>query len=135
MKVVTKIKKRIIREAKVKRIISTAMFSFLGVTSAFAAEAAVEAAKAQNGMSVWFFIGIVVAAMFAVALAAGLCGLGQGYALSKAVESIARQPEASDKIQVALITGLAFIESLTIYALVLALILFFANPFLKYIVQ
>ncbi|OPZ62921.1 MAG: ATP synthase subunit c [Candidatus Aerophobetes bacterium ADurb.Bin490] len=50
-------------------------------------------------------------------------------ATAKAAEGVARQPEAAGKIQGVLILGLAIIESLTIYALVVGLILIFANPF------
>ncbi len=64
-----------------------------------------------------------------MALAALGCGIGQGLGLKAACEGIARNPEASGKIQVALILGLAFIESLAIYALVINLIILFANPF------
>ena len=58
------------------------------------------------------------------------CGLGQALAIKAACEGIARNPEASDKISQSLILGLAFIESLCIYALLVDLILLFANPFL-----
>jgi F-type H+-transporting ATPase subunit c len=60
--------------------------------------------------------------------AAGLCGIGQGLGLKGACEGTARNPEASGKIQVMLILGLAFIESLAIYALVVNLILLFVKP-------
>ncbi|MBI3985972.1 MAG: ATP synthase F0 subunit C [Lentisphaerae bacterium] len=56
-------------------------------------------------------------------------GLGQGRAVAGAMEGIARQPEAAGTISTNLIIGLAFIESLSIYVLVVALILLFANPF------
>ncbi len=58
-------------------------------------------------------------------------GIGQGLSVSSAMNSIARQPEASGTIGTNLIIGLAFIESLAIYALVIALLLLFANPFAK----
>ncbi len=60
-----------------------------------------------------------------MAIAAGLCGLGQGLGLKAACEGTARNPEAGAKVQVMLILGLAFIESLAIYALVVNLILLF----------
>lgn len=50
-----------------------------------------------------------------IALAAGLCGLGQGKAIGSAVESVARNPGATSSIQFLLILGLAFIESLTLF--------------------
>lgn len=94
---------------------------------AFASEQAA-AGKAAEG-SVWFFAATVLAAGLAIGLAAFGTGLGQGNAVAKAVEGIARQPEAAGPIQTNLIIGLAFIESLCIYALVVSLILIFANPF------
>ena len=56
-------------------------------------------------------------------------GLGIGWIGSKAMEAIARQPEAEGKIRGALLLSFAFMESLTIYGLVVALVLLFANPF------
>jgi len=55
-------------------------------------------------------------------LAAIGSGIGLGMAVGKAMEAMGRQPEAIAKIQVAMIIGAAFIEALTIYALVYALI-------------
>jgi F-type H+-transporting ATPase subunit c len=71
----------------------------------------------------------VIAAGFAVGLAAIGPGMGQGTAAGYAVEGIARQPEAEGKIRGALLLSFAFMESLTIYGLVVALALLFANPF------
>jgi len=110
-------------------------------TMAAAAEPAAEAAAqtaqagAASGNSVWFFVACATAAALGLGLAALGGGLGQGIAVSKAVEGIARQPEAGGQIQTAMIIGISFIESLTIYALVVALILLFANPFLSYFVK
>ena len=53
-----------------------------------------------------------------VGLAAVGSGLGLGRAVGSAMEAIGRQPEASGKIQTAMIIGAALIEALTIYALV-----------------
>ena len=71
----------------------------------------------------------VVAAGLAVGLGAIGPGLGQGNAAQGAVEGIARQPEAEGKIRGTLLLSFAFMESLTIYGLVVALVLLFANPF------
>ncbi|HEX8237948.1 MAG TPA: ATP synthase F0 subunit C [Abditibacteriaceae bacterium] len=63
--------------------------------------------------------------MLAIAVGLGLpiavigAGLGQGRAVAAAMEGMARQPEAAGTIQTAMIIGLAFIESLVIYALVM----------------
>ena len=70
----------------------------------------------------------VLVAGFAMAFAAGLCALGQGKANASAVDAMARQPGAAARIQTAMIIGLALIESLAIYVLVVAMILLFVQP-------
>ncbi len=52
-------------------------------------------------------------------LAAGLCGLGQGRATASATEALARNPGARAGIMTLLVLGLAFIESLTLFTLVI----------------
>lgn len=98
---------------------------FAAGTIAWAQEAG---GKAHEG-SVWFFAMSALAAGIAIGFAALGTGIGQGTAVGKAVEGMARQPEAAGLIQTNMIIGLAFIESLCIYALVVAMILLFANPF------
>lgn len=75
-----------------------------------------------------FFIACVTAAGFGIAVAASFCGIAQGLGLKAAVEGIARNPESSGKVTVTMLIGLAMIESLCIYALVIALILIYAHP-------
>ena len=75
-----------------------------------------------------FFTMCAIAAGFGIAIAAFGCGIGQGIGLRSAVEGIARNPESSGKVTVTMIIGLALIESLCIYALVVALILIFVHP-------
>jgi F-type H+-transporting ATPase subunit c len=60
-------------------------------------------------------------AMLGLGLAGGLCGIGQGKAVAGAAEAIARNPGAAAGIRFALILGLVFIETLTIYALAIVL--------------
>ena len=64
-----------------------------------------------------------------IGLAALGTGIGQGIGLRGATEGVARNPGASGKITTTLIIGLAMVESLCIYALVVVLIVLFANPF------
>jgi F-type H+-transporting ATPase subunit c len=71
----------------------------------------------------------VLGASFGLALVAFAAALAQGHATGKAVEGISRQPEARGPIMTALIIGISFIESLTLYALLIAIILIFVNPF------
>lgn len=98
---------------------AVAMMSVASV--AFAAEPAVVDAAGLGLIGAYAAIGMAIAAFG--------CGIGQGLGLKAACEGTARNPEASNKITVTLILGLAFIESLAIYALVVNLILLFANPF------
>lgn len=79
---------------------------------------------------------ILAASAIAVGLAmvAGLGpGIGEGYAAGKAVEAVARQPEAKSNIISTMILGQAVAESTGIYALVIALILLYLNPLLNYL--
>lgn len=69
-----------------------------------------------------YFAGLAIAVAF-IAIAACGCGIGQGVAVYGATTSMARQPEMSGKIQLVMFIGLAFIESLTIYSLMMSFIL------------
>jgi F-type H+-transporting ATPase subunit c len=70
----------------------------------------------QNGF-------IALGAGLAIGLAALGCGIGQGRAAGSALDGIARNPGAADKIRGPMILGLALIESLVIYALIIGLLL------------
>jgi len=70
-----------------------------------------------------FFMACVTAAGFGIAIAAFGCGIGQGLGLKAAAEGVARNPESSGKVTVTMLIGLALIESLCIYALVIAFII------------
>jgi F-type H+-transporting ATPase subunit c len=67
----------------------------------------------------------------AVAVSFGAIGpaLGEGRAVAAAMDAIARQPEAAATLSRTLFVGLAMIETMAIYCLVIALLLLFANPF------
>jgi F-type H+-transporting ATPase subunit c len=109
----------------VKRVgLLTTLFLLALTTIALAAEAG--AAEKVAGLQ--FFMYSAIAAGFGVGIAAFGCGIAQGIAIKGSVEGVARNPEASGKITVTMLIGLALIESLCIYALVVALILIFANP-------
>ncbi|MBQ2699271.1 MAG: ATP synthase F0 subunit C [Firmicutes bacterium] len=66
---------------------------------------------------------IALGAALSVGLAAFGGALGQGMLASKTVESMARQPEIAGKLQTAMILGLAFVESLVIYGLLVSFLL------------
>jgi len=87
-----------------------------------------EGAAGAGGVNVAL---ICIAAAMSVGVAALGCGIGMGTAVGGACTGTARNPEASGKITVTMIIGLALIESLTIYGLVISLILLYANPLVK----
>ena len=65
---------------------------------------------------------VVITSGFAMAIASGLCGLGQARATAAAAEGMARNPAATAAIRFALILGLALIESLALYTFVIIFI-------------
>ncbi len=105
-----------------------------GVALAETASAAAGAGQA-NPASVSYFVWTVIVAGLGLAVTAAVCGVAQAFAIVRSVEGIARQPEATSKIQLGMMIGLAFIESLVLYVLFIAIILLFVNPFAKYFVQ
>ena len=88
-----------------------------------AAAAAVPASLDASGLGLTA-LGMVIG----MGIAAAGCGIAQGIGLKAACEGVARNPEASNKLTTILLLGLAFIESLAIYALVICLILMFLRP-------
>jgi F-type H+-transporting ATPase subunit c len=91
---------------------------------AFASE---EAAVSDAKLS--YYATAVLGCALGIGLAALGCAIGMGTGLSRACEGVARNPGVSGKIMTTLIVGLAMIESLAIYALVVVLIVLYANPF------
>lgn len=88
-------------------------------TSAFAQDAAAKVGSNANDVKMWAGIG----AGLAMALAVLGGALGQGRAAAAALEGIARNPGASGKITTPMILGLALIESLVLFALVVSLMI------------
>jgi len=78
---------------------------------------------------------IQIISIFSAAFAVGLGAIGpalaEGRAVASALDAIARQPEAAGTISRTLFVGLAMIETMAIYCLVIALLLLFANPFVQ----
>ncbi|HEX8950780.1 MAG TPA: ATP synthase F0 subunit C [Polyangia bacterium] len=101
--------------------VGAALFTMLVAAAAFAQEAGGAAgATAFNDRDK--FLGL--AAGLSIGIAAFGGGLGQGRAAAAALDGIARNPGASDKIFTPMILGLALIESLVIYSLVIAIMLY-----------
>lgn len=71
----------------------------------------------------------IIGAVIAVCFGAIGPAFSEGRAIAAAMEAIARQPELSGVISRTLFVGLAMIETMAIYCLVIALLLLYANPF------
>lgn len=100
----------------------------LATGPALAAEtAAGGGAPGGSGLSVGVIS--IITGGFAMAIASAVAALAQSRAIVAALDGIARQPNAAPRIQVAMIIGLALIESLAIYVLLISLIVFFVKPF------
>ena len=90
-------------------------YGFMAMAAMLLATPAFAQATAEPASHWWVSIG----AGLGMALAAGLCGLGQGRATGSAVEAIARNPGARPAIFTSLILGLALIESLALFTFVI----------------
>jgi F-type H+-transporting ATPase subunit c len=71
----------------------------------------------------------VICATVAVSIGAIFPALAEGRAIVAALEAIARQPESQGPLSRTLFVGLAMVETMAIYCLVIALVLLFANPY------
>ena len=98
------------------------VLGFVGL--ALAADGDVE----KGGHMGFLMAASVLAAGLAVGIAASGCGVGMGHCAKGCLDATARNPELAGKFTVTMFIGLALIESLTIYALVIALIALYANP-------
>lgn len=73
----------------------------------------------------------IIAAALAVSFGAIGPALAEGRAVAAAMDAIARQPESAGTVSRTLFVGLAMIETMAIYCLVIALLLIYANPFIR----
>jgi len=80
-----------------------------------------------------FTLASTVAAILGIAVGVMLPAIAMGRAISQALDALSRQPEAERSIMRTLFIGLAMIESLAIYVLVIVLIVLFRNPLLEYL--
>lgn len=88
----------------------------------------------MNDMTLFTTVSTIIAAL-AVAIGVIFPAIAMGRAISQALDSLARQPEAEKAITRTLFIGLAMIESLAIYVLVVVLIILFRNPLLEYLLK
>lgn len=106
-----------------RRVLLCAMLALvltctLAAGAALAEEAAAPAADDATGLK-------AIAAAATIALASVAGAISMGVSISKASESISRQPEAAGSIRTSLMLGLVFIETAIIYALIVAILIVF----------
>jgi len=69
----------------------------------------------------------IIGAVFCVAFGSGMAAYAQGKVISQTTDAMARQPELANELRFTMIIGLAMIESLAIYCLLISLILLFVK--------
>ena len=79
-----------------------------------------------------FAVGAMIAAGIAIGVGAVGAGLGIGTAASGACSAVGRNPGVQGKIMMTMLVGMAMSESIAIYALVVSLVLLYANPYMRY---
>lgn len=93
----------------------TLQYMFMALAALFMATPAFAQATGGSPVGSWVPIG----AGIGMAIASGLCGLGQGRAAGSAAEAVARNPGARAAVQLFLVLGLAFMESLALFTFVI----------------
>ena len=114
---------------KISAVIFLVFILMFAASAIFAATEAVPEAKPTDSSHLSFFAYVELGCAVGIGLAALGTGIGMGHAVGGAVQGIARNPETMGKIMTTMILGLALIESLAIYALVIIFILLYTNPF------
>ncbi len=95
----------------------------------FAAEAI---PAGESYIKVYFAVGAMIGAGLAMGLGAIGAGAGIGNAANGACQAVGRNPGVQGKIMMVMLVGMAMAESIAIYALVISLILLYANPYTRY---
>jgi len=114
----------------VKKVSLVSVLSVLMVLGFVGLALAADGDVEKGGHMGFLMAASVLAAGLAVGIAASGCGVGMGHCAKGCLDATARNPELAGKFTVTMFIGLALIESLTIYALVIALIALYANPML-----
>ncbi len=110
------------------RKLGSFMLILFGVLLALPAFAAGDAAGGTLVLKKYYMF-VAMGGAIGLGLAAGGGGIGQGHAVNGTVLATARNPGLSGKLLTLMMIGLAMIESLVIYMLVIVLIIFYTNPF------
>ena len=102
------------------------------LTSQFAFAADAIPVGGESYIKVIFAVGAMIGAGLAIGLGAIGAGAGIGNAANGACQAVGRNPGVQGKIMTVMLVGMAMAESVCIYALVVALVLLYANPYMRY---
>ncbi|MFO7569778.1 MAG: ATP synthase F0 subunit C [Smithellaceae bacterium] len=86
----------------------------------------------ESYIKVFFAVGAMIGSGLAIGLGAIGAGAGIGSAANGACQAVGRNPGVQGKIMMTMLVGMAMAESIAIYALVVSLVLLFANPYMSY---
>ena len=111
---------KLLRRVFVCAMLALVLTCTLAAGAALAEEVAAPAAAADDATGLK-----AIAAAATIALASVAGAISMGISISKATESISRQPEAAGSIRTSLMLGLVFIETAIIYALIVAILIVF----------
>ena len=114
---------------KVLFVLTLLVMLFVAAPVVFAAEAI---PAGESYTKVYFAVGAMIAAGLAIGIGAVGAGLGIGHAAGGACQAVGRNPGVQGKILMTMLVGMAMAESIAIYALVVSLVLLYANPYMKY---
>jgi F-type H+-transporting ATPase subunit c len=129
--VIRKEKKKMLRKSvkMVLSLLTTTAIVLLTSPIVFAADAI---PADGSYIKVIFSVGAMLAAGLAIGLGAIGAGAGIGNAASGACEAVGRNPGVQGKVMMTMLVGMAMAESIAIYALVVSLVLLYANPYMSY---
>ena len=118
---------------RISKLVKKMVLGFVGFAVVLLTSSVAFAAETSGGASGGTDPIVLAAIFIGAGLGMGLGtlgpGIGQGNAVKAACDGMARNPGMAGKLMTTMLIGLAMMESLAIYALVIALILLFANPF------
>ena len=115
-----------------KRILSAFTAIFVMLLSSPIVFAAETIPAGESYSKAIFAVGAMLAAGIAIGVGAVGAGLGIGTAASGACSAVGRNPGVQGKIMMTMLVGMAMAESIAIYALVVSLVLLYANPYMRY---
>ena len=110
-------------------LLTTTAILLISSSMAFAAEAL---PASESYIKVIWAVGAMIAAGIAIGVGAVGAGIGIGNIGNGACTAVGRNPGVQGKILMTMLVGMAMAESIAIYALVISLVLLFANPYMSY---